>query len=102
MSNLPPAAARGPGRRLPPEAKKEVQHARNVLGYICELVLKKQREQEQNPKPPRAASHIFATFRDSHNVLRDRQGRFATETAPRHKRPQRKPWKSKQKNNPAT
>lgn len=100
MSNLPPAAARGPGRRLSPASKKEVQRARNVLGAICEPMLKKQREQEQNPKPPRSASHIFAEFRDSHNVLRSRNGRFAKETAPKHKRPQRVLWKRKENKNP--
>lgn len=100
MSNLPPAAAQGPGRRLSPAAKKEVQHARNVQGYVAEPVLRKQREQEQNPKPPRSASHIFPTFRDAHNVLRDRVGRFAKETAPAHKRLARIPWSTAKKNNP--
>lgn len=95
MSNLPPAAAQGPGRHLSPEAKRDVQHARNVQGYVSEPALRKKREEELRPKKPRTASHIYKTFRDGHNVLRDRKGRFATETAPRHKRPKRIPWEKK-------
>ena len=96
MSNLPPAAAQGPGRHLSPEAKRDVQHARNVQGYVSEPALKRQRDEEAHPKRyARHAKRMFPTFRDGHNVLRDRNGRFAKETAPRHKRPKRIPWKGK-------
>jgi hypothetical protein len=77
------------------KAKREVQEARNVLGAICEPALRKQREEELHPKKPKSASHIFRTFRDGHKVLRERNGRFAKETAPRHKRPKRIPWDKK-------
>lgn len=95
MSGLPPAASRGPGRRLSLEARRDLQKARNVQGMIAEPALRKQREEELCPKKPRSASHIYRTFRDGHNVLRERNGRFAKETAPRHKRPKRIPWDKK-------
>lgn len=95
MSGLPPAASRGPGRRLSPQARKEVDAVREVQGIICEPALRKQREEELHPKKPKSASHIYRTFRDGHKVLRERNGRFAKETAPRHKRPKRIPWDKK-------
>lgn len=95
MSGLPPAASRGPGRVLPLENKRDLQKARNVQGIVAEPALRKQREEELHPKKPRTASHIFPTFRDGHNVLRERNGRFAKETAARHKRPKRIPWDKK-------
>jgi hypothetical protein len=37
-------------------------------------------------------------FRDGHKVLREKNGTFATETAPSHKRPRRIPWKKEGRN----
>ncbi len=93
MANLPPAASRGPGRVLPPAAKREVGEVRSVMATLGQGALERQKRPK---KPPRAVEHL-GTFRDGHGVLREKDGRFAKETAPRHKRPERKPWKRKRK-----
>ena len=51
-----------------------------------------QLEKQKRPKrPPQSVAHL-GTFHDSHGVLREKDGRFAKETAPKHKRPLRIPW----------
>lgn len=90
MSNLPPAASLGPGRHLSPEAKREVQAARNVQGSVSEIM-----QARKARRKPRIIDRLPGDFRDAHHVLRKSNGRFAEETTPKHKRPKRIPWEKK-------
>lgn len=53
--------------------------------------LSKAPEKRERRNARRAVRH-FGPFRDGHNVLREKNGRFAKETAPAHRRPKRIPW----------
>lgn len=89
---MPPAAA---PKALPHIELEKNRKARRVQGNYCDGELEKQRHKEEKPKLyAKRANRTFA-FRDSHEVLREPDGRFKEETAPKHKRPARIPWDKK-------
>lgn len=89
---MPPAAA---PKALPHSELEKNRKARRIQGNYCDGELEKQIRKEENPKRyAKNADRIF-DGRDSHNVLRERDGRFKKETTPKHKRPVRIPWDKK-------
>ena len=79
-------------RGVPPEETKRIYRRNTTVG----LALQGMHEAQQKRETKNARRHMrhHGPFRDAHNVLRNPNGRFATETAPAHKRPKRLPWAS--------
>ncbi len=82
--------------RPPPTPERQKEHDRaHAVGMMLgsmEAADKPKRER----RAKRSMQHL-GPFRDGHKVLREPNGRFAKETAPLHKRPQRIPRKKKPK-----
>jgi hypothetical protein len=94
---------RPPGWRMPTELRQEVERSRRNQARMSDPQTEDaRRSREENKKSVR---HLGKTFRDTHEVLREsggidskgksKAGRFAKETTPKHKRPERIPWKKK-------
>lgn len=76
---------------------------RRAKAEVASPEVNERRQQKEDAKT--TVRHLAQPFRDGHNVLREAGGmlafdwkgrstggRFAKETAPRHKRPKRIPW----------
>ena len=79
---------------VPPEETQRIYRRNARIGVSIKAMADAERDRtERNAK-----KHMrhFGPFRDGHNILRMPNGRFATETAPKHKRPKRLPFANKE------
>jgi hypothetical protein len=87
-----PPGIKPAGSRLSSQAKADVARVRRIQDAMVGDV--QEREKRKERRKGRAVDHHEGKqFRDGHGVLREKNGRFATETVSPHKRSvKRIPW----------
>lgn len=87
----------GPKGKPTQERRREYRQAHAVgqaLAGMSEVI------RERTVRNAKRHMRHSGPFRDGYNVLRHPNGRFAPETAPKHKRPKRVPFTQKEKEKP--